>query len=158
MSYPKAYNRLAFFEPIMAVAANDTKPLCAVDIGAANATHGEFVCTVPCILREAKFSVTLENVVGTSTAPYVVLTKYTTPSAGGTSTVVGTITVPDGATIGKVYYKKDLAVAFQPGDVLQIKHVIGTGGSVTGQGSVDWFCEDSPEVRGNITDLVASST
>ncbi len=158
MSYPKAYNRLAFFEPLMAVSGSDTKPLCGVDIGAANATHGEFVCVVPCVVREAKFSVTAENVVGTSTAPYVVLTKYTTPGAGGTATVIGTITVPDAATIGKVYYKKDLAVAFTPGDVIQIKHVVGTGGSVAGQGVVDWYCEDSPEVRGNVSDMVASST
>lgn len=158
MSYPYAYNRLAFFEPIMAVAANDTKPLCAVDIGAANGTHGEFVCVKPCILREAKFTVTLENVVGSSTAPYVVLTKYTTPGAGGTSTAVGTITVPDGATIGKSYYKKDLGVAFAVGDVVQVKWVIGTGGSVSGQGNVDWKCEESPEQPGNNSDMVASST
>lgn len=158
MAYPFASNRLAFFEPKMAVAANDTKPLCAVDIGAANATHGEFVCVVPCVIRAAKFAVTLENVVGTTTAPYVVLTKYTTPGAGGTATAIGTITVPNGATIGKVYYKQDLNVACAVGDVVEIKHVIGTGGSVTGQGSVDWFCEHDPEVVGNNTDMVASST
>lgn len=158
MSYPFASNRLAFFEPIMVVAANDTKPLAAVDIGAANATHGEFICVVPCVLKSAKFSVTLENVVGTTTAPYVVLTKYTTPGAGGTSTAVGTITVPNGGTIGKVYYKEDLNVAFAVGDVLQIKHVIGTGGTVTGQGNVDWYCEIDPEIPGNNSDMAASST
>jgi len=158
MAYPYAYNRLAFFEPIMDVAGTSTKPLAAVDIGAANATHGEFVCVVPCVLREAKFTVTLENVVGTTTAPYVILTKYTTPGAGGSATVVGTVTVPNGATIGKSYFKKDLNVAFQVGDVVQVRHVIGTGGSVAGQGTVDWFCEHSPEIRENMTDMVASST
>lgn len=158
MSYPFASNRLAFFEPVMVVAANDTKPLAAVDIGAANATHGEFVCVVPCTIREAKFTVTLENVVGTTTAPYVVLTKYTTPGAGGTATVIGSITVPTGATIGKSYYKKDLSTSFAVGDVIQIKHVIGTGGSVAGQGNVDWYCEIDPEIYGNNSDMVASST
>ena len=157
MSYPFAGNRLNYFEPVMAVAANDTKPLCAVDIGAANATHGEFVCVVPCVLKSAKFSVTAENVTGTSSAPYVVLTKYTAPGAGGSATVIGTITVPNGATIGKVYYKKDLNVQFAVGDVVQIKHVVGSG-SPSGQGNVDWFCEISPEVEGNNTDMVASST
>jgi len=158
MAYPYASNRLAFFEPIMVVAANDTKPLCAVDIGAANATHGEFVCVRPCTIREAKFSVTLENVVGTTTAPYVILTKYTAPAAGGTATVVGTITVPTAATIGKAYYKTGLSTAFAVGDVIQIKHVIVTGGTVTGQGNVDWICEETPEVLGNNTDLTASTT
>lgn len=158
MSYPFASNRLSFFEPIMAVSGSDTKPLCAVDIGAANATHGEFVCVSPCVVRAAKFAVTLENVVGTSTAPYVVLTKYTAPSAGGSSTAVATITVPNGATIGKVYYKENLAVSFAVGDVMQIRHVIGTGGSVAGQGGVDWHCEPSDEVPGNNSDMAASST
>lgn len=157
MSYPYASNRLAFFEPIMAVAANDTKPLAAVDIGAANATHGEFVCIRPCTIREAKFSVTLEAVVGTTTAPYVVLTKYTAPLAGGTPTVVGTITVPTGTAVGKVVYKKDLSTSFAVGDVIQIKHVIGTG-SPAGQGNVDWICEANNEVPGNNTDMSASST
>jgi hypothetical protein len=158
MSYPFSGNRLNFFEPIMAVAANDTKPLCAIDIGAANATHGEFVCVVPCVLKAAKVTVTLENVVGVTTAPYVVLTKYTAPSAGGTSTAVCTITVPTSTVIGKAIYKKDLNVAFACGDVVQVKHVIGTGGGETGQVSVDWHCEIDPEVEGNNSDLSASST
>lgn len=158
MSYPYAHNRLAFFEPIMAIAGTTTAPLSPVDIGASNGTHGEFVCVQPCVMREAKFTVTLENVVGTTTAPYVVLTKYTTPGAGGTSSAVATITVPTGATIGKSYYKSDLAVAFAVGDVVQIKWVIGTGGSAAGQGNVDWKCEASSEVVGNNADMVASST
>lgn len=158
MSYPYAHNRLVFFEPICDVAGTTTKPMNSIDIGAANATHGEFVCVQPCVIREAKFTVTLENVVGTTTAPYVVLTKYTTPGAGGTATVIGTVTVPTGATIGKSYYKSDLGVACAVGDVVQIKHVVGTGGSVAGMGNIDWKCEISPEVVGNNSDMVASST
>lgn len=158
MGQPFASNRLSFFEPIMAVVGTETKPLCAIDIGAANATHGEFVCVVPCVIRHAKFSVTLENVVGTTTAPYVVLTKYTTPGAGGTASVIGTITVPTGKTIGQVVYKEDLNVACAVGDVVQIKHIIGTGGSVAGQGSVDWFCEIDPENPANNSDMAESST
>ena len=158
MAYPYAHNRLAFFEPIMLEGGSTTKPLCAVDIGASNATHGEFVCVQPCVIREAKFTVTVENVVGTTTAPYVVLTKYTIPGAGGTATVVGTVTVPNGAALGKSYYKQDLGVACAVGDVIQVKHVIGTGGSAAGIGTVDWKCEISPEQPGNNSDMTASST
>lgn len=158
MSQPFASNRLSFFEPVMAVAANSTKPLCAINLGAANATHGEFVCVQPCTIRAAKASVVLENVVGTTTSPYIVLTKYTTPGAGGTSTVIGTITVPGGATIGKVYYKNNLSTSFAVGDVIQIKHVVGTGGTANGNAQVDWYCEAGAEVPGNNTDMVASST
>jgi hypothetical protein len=102
--------------------------------------------------------VTLEAVVGTTTAPYVVLTKYTTPAAGGTSTTIGTITVPDATAVGKAVRKSGLSTSFAIGDVLQIKHVIGTGGTVTGQGDVDWFAEPSDEVAGNNTDISSSST
>ncbi len=158
MSYPYAHNRLAFFEPILAVGGSTTAPLCAINIGAANGTHGEFVCVQPCVIREAKFTVTLANVVGTTTAPYVVLTKYITPGAGSTSTVIGTITVPNGAVIGKSYYKPDLGVACAVGDVVQVKWVIGTGGSAAGAGNVDWKCEASAEIVGNNADMVASST
>ncbi len=158
MSQPFASNRLAFFEPIMALAGTDTKPLCSINIGAANGTHGEFICVQPCTVREAKFVVTTTAVVGTTTAPYVVLTKYTAPAAGGSSTVVGTITVPTAAAVGKAYYKVDLSTSFAIGDVMQIKWVIGTGGSVAGVGNVDWKCEPNNEVPGNNTDMVASST
>lgn len=157
MAYPFASNRLAFFEPIMGVNGLDTKPLCALDIGAANATHGEFVCVQPCVIREAKFTVTLENVVGTSSAPYVVLTKYAAPGAGGDTSTICTITVPNATAIGSVIYKKDLGVSMAIGDVVQVKHVVGSG-SPAGMGNVDWFCEQDPENRGNNSDLAASST
>lgn len=157
MAHPFKGNRLNFFEPIMVVAGTSTKPLCAVDIGAANATHGEFVCVIPCTVRKAKFLVTSEAVVGTTTAPYVVLTKYTTPGAGGTATTVGTITVPDGTAIGAGIYKEDLSTSFAIGDVMQIKHVIGTGGSVAGQGTVDWLCEEDPETLANNSDLTETA-
>lgn len=158
MAYPFLSNRLSFFEPILAVAGTSVKPLCAINLGAANATHGEFVCVQPCIIKQAKASVVLENVVGTTTAPYIVLTKYTAPGAGGTSTVVGSITVPNAATIGKVYYKSNLSTSFAIGDVIQIKHVIGTGGTANGNAHVDWYCEADPENPGNNSDMVVSST
>lgn len=158
MSYDKKGNRLDYFEPIMDVAGTTTKPLCAVDIGAANATHGEFVCVRPCTMREAMFLVTAEAVVGTTTAPYVVLTKYTTPAAGGTATTIGTITVPTGTAVGAVVRKSSLSTSFAVGDVVQIKHVVGTGGSVAGQGNVDWLVEPNHELAANNSDISASST
>lgn len=157
MSYPFKGNKLDFFHPIMDVAGTSTKPLASIDIGAANATHGEFICVKPCVMREAAFHVTLEAVVGTTTAPYVVLSKYGTPSAGGSATVIGSITVPTGTAVGKVVRKGSLSTAFAVGDVVQIKHVVGTG-DAAGQGNVDWYCEPSEEVAGNNTDISSSST
>ena len=158
MSYPNSYGRNAFFEPIMNKSGTSTLPMAAVNLAAANGTHGEFICVKPCTIRYASFSVTTEAVVGTTTAPYVVLTKYSIPAAGGTSTVIGTITVPNGAAVGKVYYKKDLSTALKEGEVIQVKWVIAVGGSVAGIGHVSWQCEPSPGSLGDNTNLVVSST
>lgn len=157
MSYPERSNRLSFFEPVLDIAGTSTKPLASIDIGAANATHGEFICVRPCTIREAAFAVTLENVAGTTTAPYVVLTKYTAPNAGGDATVIGTVTVPTGTVIGKVVRKTNLSTSFAIGDVIQVKHVVGVG-SPTGQGNITWICEPNHEVAGNNSDISASST
>lgn len=157
MAYPHAGNRLAFFEPVMAIGGTDAKPLCSIDIGASSATHGEFVCVVPCVVRHAKFTVLQEAAAGTTTAPTVVLTKFINPGAGSTSTAVATITIPTGTAIGKVIYKDSLAVTFNVGDVMEIKHTVGVG-SPTGMGNVDWYCEYDPENFANNSDLSASST
>lgn len=158
MAYPYKADKNAFFVAKTAVAGTDCDPLNGIDIGAANATHGEFVCVVPCTMREASFICSLEAVVGTTTAPYIILKKYTTPAAGGTATTIGTITVPSGTAIGKTIYKEDLNVDFAVGDVVEIQHVIGTGGSVAGQGHVTWSCDPDPETAANNSDMSESST
>lgn len=148
MSYTQKGNWLNFFTPNMAIAGNATKPLCAINIAAANATHGEFICVVPCTIRKAQATVIL-NTVSTSTLPVVTLTKYTLPGAGGTSTTIDTLSIPDASTIGQTIYVKDLAVSFLPGQVIQVKHTLGTGGSVAGEVVVSCVCEEDPEVPAN---------
>lgn len=156
MAYPDGNNYLNFFVPIMTIAGNNTKPLCAINIAAANATHGEFVCTVPCVVRRASATVVLLTV-STSTVPVITLTKFTTPAAGGTATVIDTISIPDATAVGKVLYVDNLSTQFQVGDVLQVKHTLGTGGSVAGEVIVSFGCEFSPEVPANNTDMIVSA-
>jgi hypothetical protein len=86
------------------------------------------------------------------------MTKYTTPGAGGDATTIGTVTVPNGTAVGKVVRKSGLSTSFAVGDVIQVRHVIGTGGSVAGQGDIDWVCEPGYEVPANNSDISASST
>ena len=156
MAYPSAQGHLAYFVPNLAIAGNATKPLAAINVAAANATHGEFICTVPCTVRSLKAACVLLTV-STSTVPVVTFTKYTLPGAGGTSTAVGTLSIPDATAVGKVLYKDSLDVAFAVGDVMQVKHTLGTGGSVAGEVVVSWDCELDPEVPGNNSDMVASA-
>lgn len=149
-------NWLQFFTPVQVIAANSTKPLCAINIAAANATHGEFVCVVPCTIKIAQATVVLATV-STSTNPVITFTKYTLPGAGGSATTIDTITVPDASTVGQTYYVKDLSTSFLPGQVIQVKHTLGTGGSVAGEVVVSCVCEEDPEVYANSSLMVLSA-
>ena len=140
----------------MVIAANSTKPLAAINIAAANGTHGEFVCVVPCTLRQLQATVTLATV-STSTVPVITFKKYTLPNAGGTATTIDTISVPDASTVGQTYYVKDLATEFLPGQVLQISWTLGTGGSVAGEVVVSGVAEEDPEVPANESLMILSA-
>jgi hypothetical protein len=149
-------NWLNFFTPNLAISGSATKPLAAINVAAANATHGEFVCVVPCTIRQAQATVIL-NTVSTSTVPVITLTKYTLPGAGGTATTIDTISIPDASSLGQTLYVKDLSTSFLPGQVLQVKHTLGTGGSVAGEVVVSCICEDDPESLANSSLMIESA-
>lgn len=155
MSYTQKGNWLNFFTPNLAISGSATKPLAAINIAAANATHGEFVCVVPCTIKQAQATVVL-NTVSDTILPVITLTKYTLPGAGGTATVIDTITVPGGSTLGQTLYVKDLSTSFLPGQVIQVKHTVGTGGSVAGEVVVSCVCEEDPENYANSSLMVLS--
>ena len=156
MSYPNASNHLSFFVPHLGIAGNNTKPLCAINIAAANATHGEFICVQPCTVRAMKATVVLATV-STSTVPVITFKKYAAPGAGGATSTIDTISIPDAQAVGKVYYVENLSTSFAVGDVVQISHTLGTGGSVAGEAVVDWYCEPNEEVAANNSDMVVSA-
>jgi len=156
MSYTNSGNFLQYFTPNLAIAGNATKPLAAINIAAANATHGEFICVVPCTLKQAQATVVLATV-STSTLPVVTLTRYTLPGAGGTGTTIDTLVIPDASSVGQTLYVKDLATAFLPGQVLQVKHTVGTGGSVAGEVVVSAVCEADPESFANSSLMILSA-
>lgn len=154
--YTQSGSFLNFFVPNLAIAGNATKPLAAINIAAANATHGEFICVVPCTIKSAQATVVLATV-STSVLPVVTLTKYTLPGAGGTATTIDTLTIPDASTVGQTLYVKDLSTSFVPGQVIQVKHTVGTGGSVAGEVVVSWVCEADPETVANSSLMVLSA-
>jgi hypothetical protein len=156
MSYAQQGNWLNFFTPNLAISGSATKPLAAINVAAANATHGEFICVVPCQIKQAQATVIL-NTVSTSVLPVVTLTKYTLPGAGGTATTIDTISIPDASTLGQTIYVKDLNTTFLPGQVIQVKHTVGTGGSVAGEVVVSCICEADPETYANSSLMILSA-
>ena len=156
MSYVNQGNLLDFFRPKMAVAANDTKPLCAIDIGASSADHGEWVCIKPCTVTELLFTVSLEAASGTVTAPTVVFTKRPTPGSATNEAVMGTLIIPSGTAIGKTVYKRITPVSFAVGEAIELAHTIGSG-TPTGQGDADVIADYDVEVAGNNSNMIASA-
>lgn len=149
MAYVQAGTLLNYFAPDAAA------PIIKIDIGAASADAGELSCIRPCRIKQLQFHVTDEAVVGTTTAPTVVFTKRGTPNSSSGEAVVGTLVVPTGTAVGKVLYK-DVDVAFDIGDVVEISHTVGTG-DPAGQGIASAICEDAPEVPANMSDMIASA-
>ena len=156
MSYVENGGFADFFAPMMAVAANDTKPACAIDIGASSGTHGEWVCIKPCSVQRLLFAVSLEAASGTTTAPTVVFKKRPTPGSSTSESTLGTLTIPSGTAIGVTVYKDITPVSFAVGQSIQVSWTIGVG-TPTGQGNADIEASYSPEYYGNNSNMLASS-
>lgn len=156
MSYPIQGNKFAFFHPVMAEAHGDTRPACAVDIGASSGDHGDYVCTRQCVIKRFLFHVTIEAVSGTSAAPTVVFKKYSAYGVTSGAVTLATLTIPTGTAIGKTVYKDITPYVLKPGEAIHISWTIGTG-TPTGIGDVDWMCEADPENAGNQSNLIASA-
>lgn len=156
MAKEKFGNLISYFRPVMPEAHNDTRPMCAVDIGASSGDHGDWVCTRPCIIDRLIFAVTIEAASGTSVAPTVVYTKRLLYGSATGGSAMGTITVPTGTAIGKVMYKDITPVQFAVGDCVHVAWTIGTG-TPTGIGEADCHCIDSYETAANNTDMIASA-
>lgn len=154
--YTRGGNMLQFFRPVLAVAANVTNPLCAVDIGANSGTHGEFICVRRCKVKTLLFIVSLEAVSGTTTAPTVVFTKRVTPGSDTSAVAMGTLTIPSGTALKKTVYKQITPMAFGPGDVIKVAWTIGVG-TPTGQGEVEIYAEEDPDVPENESNMIASA-
>ncbi len=154
MSYPQKGSHLAFFVPNVPVALNAAEVLKEMDIGASSADHGELVCVRACYVTQVGFALTGEAASGTTTAPTVIFTKRPTPLSASSEAVVGTLTIPSGAAIGKVYYENVTPVAFAVGDSMELSHTIGVG-TPTGMGCYFFICDESPEQPANNTDMVA---
>jgi hypothetical protein len=152
MGYPQSSGILSYFVPNIPLADATAGVMEEMDIGAASADHGEYICVKACTLRLAGFIMVGELAGGTSVAPTVVFTHRPTPLSATGEVVASTLTIPDATAIGSAIVDSDLAVEFAVGDSLEISHTIGTG-TPTGMGFPFAELEDSTEVVGNNSDL-----
>lgn len=155
MAYPQQGSFLRYFVPNIKLAENAAEELKCMDIGAASAVYGEFLCVHPCRIKQFQFTLTEEVAGGTSVAPTVVFKKHPTPLSSSGSTTLCTLTIPDATAVGKTVYKLITPVSMAVGDSIEISWTVGTG-TPTGQGLQSFICEDDPELPANNSDMVAS--
>ena len=151
MSYENNGGLLKYFVPNIPLATTTAGVVREMDIGAASADHGEYICIKPCILKRTGFIA----VSGTTTAPTVVFTKRPTPLSATSESGASTLTIPSGTAIGSAIYE-DVNVAFAVGDSLEIAHTVGVG-TPTGMGFAFGECSDDPEEAGNNSELTATA-
>lgn len=156
MAYDGYGSHLKYFVPSIQLAENAAEVLKEVDIGAASGDHGELLCVVPCVVKRFQFTVSGEAVSGTSVAPTVVFTKRPTPHSASSEAVSCTLTIPSGTAIGKTVYKDIADLKMAVGDSIEVAWTVGTG-TPTGMGFYSILCQDSPEYKGNNSDMVASA-
>ena len=156
MSYTQAGNLLNYFMPNIPLATTDAGVMQEIDIGAATADHGEYVCYNRCTLQRPMFALTGELAGGSSTAPTVLFKKRPTPLSATGETTVATLTIPDATAVGKVVYQ-EVDVDFDVGDSLEISHTIGVG-TPTGQGHATAYCTERPEDPRSEADMLLSTT
>ena len=154
--YLQRGGHLRFFVPNIKLAENAAEVLKCIDIGAASAVAGEYLCVEPCRILSFQFTLTEEAAGGSTTAPTVVFKKHPTPLSSTGSSTLATLTIPDTTAIGKTVYKLITPANMAVGDSIEVSWTVGVG-SPTGQGLASFICEEDPEVAGNNSDMVASS-
>lgn len=157
MAYPQSGGLYDYFLPYIPAGSADSGVMAEINFASAAGTAGEYICIKPCTLKFAAFTVVGAAVVGSTTAPTVVLVKRPTPLSSSAQSSVGTITVPNGAAAGKSYYKV-IETDFAVGQSMQVAWTQAVGGTVAGKGHfwIEAFHDD--ESPGNNSNMAVSST
>jgi hypothetical protein len=91
----------------------------------------------------------------TATAIITLTFKYRpTPGSSSGEVTIGTLTLPIGAAVGKVYYKKGLDYLVQPGGEVVVQ---AAGASATGNATLGMLTEPHWEMPANNSNAIASA-
>lgn len=153
MAYPQSGGLYDYFIPYIPAGSADSGVMAEINFASSAGTSGEYVCIKPCTLKFVGFVVVGAAVVGSSTAPTVVIVKRPTPLSSSAQSAVATLTIPNATAAGKSIYKvveTDLAV----GQTLQVAWTQAVGGTVAGKGHfwLEAFHDDeSPANNANMS-------
>lgn len=130
----------------------------AENLAAATGTYGQYLVMKSIYVTRLEFMVSAAVTAGTG-AP--VVTFYRRPTMGSDSgrVAIGTITVPNSASVGQVIYKDVTPVLLSPGEEISMARTTQAtdGGTAAGQGYYGFVAELKPESPANCTNMVASA-
>lgn len=119
----------------------------------AAAVYGGLTVRKPIVVQELSFYIsTAVNDLTSSVVAAEVVTSVMNSTPVTTS--IGTITIPNGATAGTVYYNNAITPGYCPaGSILQFKLKTqgGLGGTPAGAGFSGFYASFSPEENTNVT-------
>jgi hypothetical protein len=109
-------------------------------------------------LNRLSFLVTSAVTAG-SVAGQVAFKRYPTYNSTAGSVAIGTLTIPNAAAVGQVYYKDVKYVQLNAGEELAILINVQAvdAGSASGQGFVGFSYEPAPDSVGDQTNMVLSA-
>lgn len=127
-------------------------------LSAAAAVHGGYLVMKRCKIKRLFFAVSTA-VAADSAAPVVEFNRRPTLDSATGEVQLGQLTIPDGATAGKVYYKDIDPVTLEVGDELSLEHVTqaADGSSAAGAGYYGFELEEDQEHIANESDAVESA-
>ena len=144
---------------LQATSTGSTTPL---NLAATAAIYVGYAITTPIALNRVSFLVTTLVTAG-SVAGQVSFVRYPTYGSTTNSVAIGTLTIPNAATVGQVYYKdvysSTSSLTLNAGEELAIwiaRQAVDSG-NATGAGYVGLTFEPSPDSVGDQKNMVLSA-
>lgn len=132
--------------------------LTALNLAASTGQYAGYAVMAPVALNRIMFLVSTAVTSG-SVAGQVVFKQYPTFGSTTNSVALGTLTIPNAAAVGSVYYKDIAYTKLNAGDELSV--LIGVqavdAGTAAGAGYVGFQFDPAPDYVGNNTDQIASA-
>ncbi len=131
--------------------------LTALSLTAAATTYGRWICTRSLMVKQLLFYVSAG--VTTGTVAIINIKKHLAVGVSAGQVTVGSLSVPNSATVGQVIYKNLTPTQFNAGDeiCIDVQRAGTDGGTAAGAGFVDFVFDLEPEDPANITDMTASA-
>lgn len=142
----------------MAIVPKSNAFLTAEVLSAAAAEYCLYAVMKSCKVVRVMFYVSVA-VAADTTAPAVIVKRRVTAGSDTGAETLATLTIPDGAAVGKVYYKDIDGTRLEVGDELVFQHTVQAVDSLSAAGAGYFGIElvDSPESVGNSSNMILSA-